>query len=81
MLLRFNETCYGELENCNSPINSTMIHIAKFSIYQVAKDALDTAGDPVLISPYFSMLFPLGVLCMTPGEEPFTSEGSSLKFR
>ena len=37
-LLRFNETGYGELENYNSPINSTVIHIAKFSIYQVTKD-------------------------------------------
>lgn len=31
-------------ENCNCPITTTVIHIAKFGIYHIIKDALDTAG-------------------------------------
>lgn len=61
-LLRFNETCYGELENCNSPINLTMIHIAKFSIFQVTKDAFDAAGDRALFLLIFAHCFLLVLL-------------------
>ena len=37
-LLGVNETCYGDLENCNSPSNSTVIHVAELSINQVTED-------------------------------------------
>lgn len=69
-LLRFNETCYGELENYNSPINATMIHIAKFSIFQVTKGASDGRGSALFL--LISALFPLGSLGLAPGKEPFT---------